>query len=32
VQDQADREGVDKGDLVEAVYRQAVVISVDKPE
>jgi Cu/Ag efflux protein CusF len=31
VQDPSRLEGVDKGDLVEAVYREAVVISVDKP-
>ena len=32
VQDPSRLEGVDKGDLVEAVYREAVVISVDKPK
>lgn len=31
VQDPGRLDGVDKGDLVEAVYREAVVISVDKP-
>jgi len=31
VQDPSRLEGVDKGDLVEAVYREALVISVDKP-
>ena len=31
VQDPSRLDGVDKGDLVEAVYREAVVISVDKP-
>jgi hypothetical protein len=31
VQDPSRLDGVEKGDLVEAVYREAVVISVDKP-
>jgi len=32
VQDPSRLDGVDKGDLVEAVYREAVMISVDKPK
>ena len=32
VQDPSRLDGVDTGDLVEAVYREAVVISVDKPK
>jgi hypothetical protein len=31
VQDPSRLDGVDKGDLVEAVYREAVMVSVDKP-
>ena len=31
VQDPKRLEGVDRGELVEATYREAVIISVDKP-